>query len=157
MAEETIYQECGDVYCFSRGGSFLRRLWNGGDEGVGTLFVTSRRLVWIRAKGAWERLKGGPGTTGCLALDRLLAEQGGYGFDLSATKAWVSARGPRGYGPAMTAFSDLSVSRLGMGAEAEAEVWFRFHADEADTVFRRLRPAERPRASVASSPSSGWT
>lgn len=126
------------VYCFSNDGSWLKRLWTGGDEGEGSLVVTSERVVFIKSLPE-ERLAGqGPEPGNPTLVDKLLAAQGGFAIPRNEiTSVRVSLQGIGKYGHGSTEISDLTVN-FGDGARFKR---FRFKgADRAQEVLQVIEP-----------------
>jgi hypothetical protein len=61
----------------------LRRILTGGDEGIGTVAVTDSRVVFMRAKGAKQRLTGTSTVRSAAEITSLLEDQGGYVIELT--------------------------------------------------------------------------
>mgnify|MGYP001615646644 CR=1 FL=1 len=126
------------VYCFSNDGSWLKRLWTGGDEGEGSLVVTSERVAFIRSLPA-ERLAGqGPEPGNPSLVDKLIATQGGCAIPRSEIRSsQVTMQGKGKYGYGTTEISELTVT-YGDGTRFKR---FRFKgADRAHAALAAIEP-----------------
>jgi hypothetical protein len=108
-ASEELIASFRDVFTERGEGPWLRKLlWGTGM--IGTLALTSRRLVFIHSKIGLERFAGGPKVDNLAQMEELLASHGGFAIPRAEVQtAWVSATGFRGPPSGRGDFADLTI------------------------------------------------
>jgi len=140
--EEALIKSISGVFLFSQEGKgFFQRLWSGGQEGSGTVVVTDSRIIFINAKGAKERLGGGPEVESVGKVDKLLSAQGGVSVPFSMiSSATISGSGAAGYAYGKGAYSDLTIRSTNPAQEKTLRF---FGKETAAEVLRLLKPSKK--------------